>query len=237
MLPEDKSLLSHPILFQTPVMNKQLDANPDLIRTTDPSKVWDPSDYGMNKAELYNPADPPLTPNQRASLITKLRPIARKTMENQEGTMLFYTFMSQENLKEIHQRIRKTVFDISGFRIADQNESEMLIAMQNVYMSYANNLNENLISKGYLFKHIRAEVNRLDNILVRLVVPTIINSAEQRKSATSIFDNPVKQADLPLPVSTSIAGTREYRDTVSVLTGPLVQPSMVVANTSSLHFT
>jgi hypothetical protein len=233
MLPEDKSLLAHPILFQTPVINKQLDDNPNLIRNTNPNAIWDPSDYGMNKEELYDPQSPPIQPSERAFLINKLRPIARMTMDHQEGTMLFFAFMSRDNLGEIQLRIRRAVFENSGFKIGNQSESELLIAMQNIYKSYANNLNENLISKKALFKHIRTEVDRLDKILLKWVVPIIINSAEQRVSATDIFNNPVKPTDLPLPVNTSIVGAREFRETHDVLTGG---SGTVIANTTSLNF-
>ncbi len=234
MILEDKSLLTHPILFQTPVINKQLDDNPNLVRVTNPSTVWDPSDYGLDKKAIYDPNDPPLRPGQRAYIVTQLDPIARKTLDNEEGTILFYAFMSRENVKELQLRIRKAVFEVSQYNIPNQNESELLIAMHNIYKSYANNMNENLVSKQALFKHIREELDRLDNILVKLVLPTIVNSAEQRVSATYIFNHPFQAKEFPMPVNTSLVGTREYRDIHDVLVGN--QDATVNANTSTLHY-
>lgn len=234
MLPIDKSLLTHPSLFQTPIKDKKLDASPDDVRNTDPTTMWDVSDYGVTKSLIYNEQDPPISHAELRRLLGIYKPVAEHSFENQEKTLLFGVFMSQGNIDELQLRIRRRVFDASGFRVGNQSQTELVIAMLNVYGSYANSFNENLISKKSLFNVVRHEVDRLDGIVVKLVVPVIVNTAEQLTGSIKIFNDPNPMASMPPPVSDSIYGTIEYRPIEKVLSG---HDPMVMAQTNSLRYT
>lgn len=229
MLPIDHSLMSHPSFFQTPVRDKELNDSPDLIRTTDPNSMWDP--IALDKKKMFRQG-PPLTREEKCRLATFLQPAFLQSLENEEPTVVFITFMSLQNIKELQGRIRAKVHEISGFKIGSQNENELLIVMQNVYTSYARVLDEVRVSKKALFPYVRCEVNRLNNIVVQLVVPVIINSAEQLTRSIELRDAGSNATSLPLPSSGSTYGMQEYRPVMDVLVGA---SSSVIAQTSSLH--
>lgn len=230
MLPLDKSLTSHPSLFQTPVIHKQLNKNPELIRMTDPNTVWDPSMPGQDTKELYNPADPPLTQAEMGRLVARLEPIATVSLYNEQPTLLFYFFMSKQNVKVLQRGIKAGVYRYAGYRIDDQSESELYIVMQNVFKSYAANMNENQVSSRALLKHIKDEVKRLDDIVITLVLPGIIDKIEQLNGFIQYNNNLEKGASLPRPVHSSAFGTREYRPIMDVLVGTQGQENQGIWN-------
>lgn len=221
----------HPSLFQTPAVDKDLNTNPDKIRTTNPNTVWDPSDFGQKRTNLYNKG-PALTAAQKNRLIAQLNPLAHKSMSNGEATLLFCTFMSPVNMQEIQNRIRAGVFKLSEKKIGNQSVSELLIVMHNVYDSYAQNEKEELISRSELFKHIRGEVDRLDSIVSNLCIPGILDGVEGNKRAAQLILEPV--GELPRPISGSTYGAREYRPIEDVLVGD--RRDAIMAQTTSMHF-
>lgn len=218
-MPIDKSLTTHPSLFQTPEMDKRLNNDANLVRSTNPNNVWDPSIPEQQRKHYYNANDPPISNGEIARIISRLNPVQTVTLDNSQPTLLFFTFMSQDNVNYLQSAIKKATFEYSGYRIQDQSLSELLIVMQNIYVKYAANVNESRISRSPLLNHIKKETKRLDDITVKTVLPGIINGIEQLKGFIQYNNDPNRANALPRPVSGSTFGTREYRDIHDVFSG------------------
>ena len=211
--PIDNSSWSHPSLFQTPVQDAALDADPKLVLVQDPSKTWNPSPSSYSEAQ----SGPPLSHAEKQKLVAYYQPVVETTYDNQEMTLLMVVFMSRGNVDEIQKRIQRRVYEESGSVIGRQSDTELIITMNNVYSGYAKDLPENYVSRSVLMKHVKVQVDKLDDTVVEAVLPIIIDNIQGLTGVIKKFNEPVGQV-MPQPLFTSISGTREYRQVTDVLT-------------------
>ena len=108
-------------------------------------------------------------------------------------------FFSKENVAALQQGIRYTVFRESQQIIGNQNETELMVIMRSIYLQYAKNLPDNILS----------QIRDLNGRVLDYVVPKITIELNQYK--TYIRD----ASGLPVPMdrgqNTSVTGTKFSR--------------------------
>tara|TARA_B100000405_G_scaffold247306_1_gene180732 strand:- start:1038 stop:1427 length:390 start_codon:yes stop_codon:yes gene_type:complete len=108
-------------------------------------------------------------------------------------------FFSKENVAALQQGIRYTVFRESQQIIGNQNETELMVIMRSIYLQYAKNLPDNILS----------QIRDLNGRVLDYVVPKITIELNQYK--TYIRD----ASGLPVPMdrgqNTSVTGTKFLR--------------------------
>ncbi len=225
ILPNNNYSRSHPSLFQTPAMDIQRFEVMDHAKTANPNSFWTipviktqaVGTNGTGNHFRYDPRDPPFTSQEREEIVRKLKPIALETLSNAMPTLLFYFFFSEENIKTLQKNIRYTVNKYSGFNVGDASLIELRVLMDSIFVANAQHIDEHSAPSSVLLKHIRAQLIRLDDLVVNEAVPIVINGAEQHMGYLKRVDNPMSSESLQRPMDTSIAGTKVYRSLTDVL--------------------
>lgn len=137
-------------------------------------------------------------------------------------TLLTYLFFSQENVDNIQKVVRMLVHKEMGKVIDNQSNSDLLIIMRSIFLSYSNHpeLIEPQMSdakKEALLLKYKKEVARLNELVINYTVPQICSQLQQYLQYLEDASSPVKPMEKP--VSTSVSGTKTYRSVTSVLTG------------------
>lgn len=229
-------LVYHPSLFQTPMIDQQINDNPTLIQTTNPGEMWqnkvspgtDTIPGANSRAPFdWDPLDPPLTSQEIDTLIKKADPILNTSLNNNTGvgsrsvsgglgtglpSLLYAFFMSKANLALLQKQLRYVVFKWSGYHIGDQSALNLALAMESIYETYAKHIDESRTSSKVLFKWINKEITRLNELLINECAPNIINNVEQHMSYMNSVQHPTSDASLARPIDTRVTGTMEYRD-------------------------
>lgn len=208
------ALLGHPSMFQTPDVDSRLDDDLAKAKSTDPVTLW------QNKVSptlRYDPRDPPLTDSEKQSLVRKFRPIIDKTFDNRQPSILFYIFFSTYNLRILQNNIRYSVNKWSGHHVGEQSVVELTRIMEHVFSTHARHVDEYNTPSKMLFNHIRTEIGRLDELVVNVAVPIIVNGLEQHMEYMKRVDNPVSAISLERPLDTKITGTTMYRSPIDLL--------------------
>jgi hypothetical protein len=149
--------------------------------------------------------------NELEYMMRILKPKVQRTDKNIIPTLLFSTFFSERNVEILQGLIIKTVHVWSSkkYNIGKQSEVTLLQIIDEVYEDYAQHVDELSIPRVQLKKFISKEVLRLNELLVDVAVPIIINGVEQHKKyleqSTRIPVNLITQS------YTGITGTKEYR--------------------------
>lgn len=118
----------------------------------------------------------------------------------QELTPFSKAFFSRENINWLQSNIRYKVYVYSDSKhvISKQDEANLLIVMRGIYLQNSNNPS---CQKGY-----KAEILRINNLVIDKVVPDIISELEQyRGYLLDIASNP---EPISLPKNVSITGTK-----------------------------
>lgn len=215
---------SHPMFFQNPEMDLKMLADPMIAQHTDPVDMWQTcknrqtaalSKLQFNDMDQWSiapdPADPPLSKQERKAYIEKLNPVIDKTLINVQPTLLFYVFFSRENISTLQKNLRYSVNKWSGYHIGNQSVEELVILMENVYSSYARNIDEQRAPSKVLLKFIKTEIGRLNELVVSQAVPIIIDKIEQHVAYLKAVETPRSAASLARPINTNITGTTVYR--------------------------
>lgn len=138
------------------------------------------------------------------------------------GSNLFSSiFFSKENVENVQNLIRYSVFKLTKDTIDLQSENELLIVMRSVFLSYPNFPSE--FKEGMKKEQIellkleyKKEINRLNEIVVNETVPDIVSQIKQYKD---YLKDSSTVSYIETPKDTSIKGQRQYRSVTEVLTG------------------
>jgi len=108
-------------------------------------------------------------------------------------------YFSKENIAALQQGIRYSVFRESQKVISKQNETELMVIMRSIYLQYAKNLPDNILS----------QIRELNGRVLDYVVPKITVELNQ-------YDTYIRDASgLPVPMdrgqNTSVTGTKFLR--------------------------
>lgn len=227
LLDAGNSSLGHPSMFQTPATDLLLDKDISKAKTTDPAHIWQskasekpaPSSFNLSPQYRvpYDPKDPPLTKSERLVFINKTNAIIDKTLNNVQPSLLFYLFFSPANYSTLQKNIRFAVNRWSGHNIGEQSNLELTILMENVFMSHARHIDEDNAPSKLLFRHLRNEVFRLNDLVVNAAVPLIVDSLEQHIAYMKKVDNPVTAESLERPLDTKITGTKIFRSPSDIM--------------------
>jgi len=112
-------------------------------------------------------------------------------------TPLGELFFSKENINRIQQKIKYEVFKRTNgkYKIeVDQNESDLLIVMRDVYISDA-------LNNPYKLVH---QVKLLNHKTIEKILPDMISMIKQDDEYINQLDKPIDP--IPLPVNVSKAG-------------------------------
>jgi hypothetical protein len=135
----------------------------------------------------------------------------QRTEKNIIPNLLFATFFSERNVEILQYLIIQTVhiWSSKNYNIGKQSEVTLLQIMDEVYEDYAQHVDEFSIPRLQLKKFILREVGRLNELLVEVAVPIIINGIEQHKKYLQLSTR--IPLNLITPSYTGITGTKEYR--------------------------
>ena len=231
---------SHPSLFQNPSVDEKYDKDSSMAHTALADSMWgklqentavptftstiantsdnDRLNNMPNHFVVRDPSDLPLSKSERDFLYQKFAPMLDRNFSNTQRTILYCAFFSKDNIANIQQNLKWTVNRCSGHTIGKQSEIELLQIMESVYTSYARNLDERNAPSKVLFRWIRMEIGRLDNIVVETAMPQIVDAIEQHVAFLSQSEKGRTSSALPRPVDTSITGTMQYRAPSAVST-------------------
>lgn len=195
-IPPANSLLGHPILFQRPDWDKALIADPALRESADPNIMWYRSSVQRVDARLD-------------ALRERYTPLQVTTVREMPS-LLYNAYFSKENLMYIQKALQLQVKQVSGYSVPMQDPDALLVFMVNVYTDHARHVNEETTPIMTIITETRREIQRLNAIVLASVVPTVIVNVESLKRTVERINNPAKELP-PMPVSTSLKGTIEYR--------------------------
>jgi hypothetical protein len=137
-------------------------------------------------------------------------------------TPLTFLFFSKENINNIQNVIKYLIFKEIGQIIDNQNNNELMIIMRSIFLEYSRHpllLDESMDAntKSILLKQYSKEVERLNDLVITESVPRVISQVQQY--IDYLRDSSQSRSIMEKPKSDSVAGTRSYRSTTSVLTG------------------
>jgi len=130
----------------------------------------------------------------------------------QEISHFSYLFFSQENIQEIQKLLRYNVYKNTKekFIIDNQSETELVVIMRAVYLEHLKGVPSD-------FKIIKKELEKLNSIVIKVILPDIISQVKQHKGY--IKDASVLAIPLEVPKNPSIKGENNLRSISDVLIG------------------
>ena len=221
----DNFSLQHPSIFQNPAGDLACN-NPETAKNTNPYDMWFKKlnkngggdiPYKQDQLSIVpDPNDPPLSKKEKRTLMAKMDPIINITFDLVIPTLLFYTFFSRENARELQKKCRYLVHDYSGYNIAEPSILDLKKIMEDVYEKYVQEIDENDAPSQFLFNHIRKQISRLNKFVLEIAVPIIVNQVTQHMGYLKQLDNPFTINSLNRSQSTSITGTMQYRSSSDI---------------------
>lgn len=221
----------HPSQFQTPHTDSLLTKKAEVAKTFNPVDIWQRQ---MNKMSIiqnggnertssgirvyFDPNDHPLSKQETADLVAKLDPVILVTLNNTIPNLLFYSFFSKNNVKNLHRLIRYTVNKWSGFHVGEQSSIELTIIMEKIFTDYAQHIDEGVAPSKTLFKHIKNQIGSLNDLVVNEAAPIVINQIEQHVSFVKQKESVLDSSSLSRPIDTSITGTHIMRSISDIFT-------------------
>jgi hypothetical protein len=137
-------------------------------------------------------------------------------------TPLTFLYFSGKNVENVQKLLRLRVFKETEYVIDDQSQNELLTIMRSVFLEHSSHppLIHQDMKKDQLeilLKKYTNEVDRLNRLVVELVVPKLIGQLKQYfgylKDASS------QPMPLSQPVNESTAGKKAYKSVTQVLFG------------------
>jgi hypothetical protein len=137
-------------------------------------------------------------------------------------TLLTFLFFSQKNIDNIQKLIRMLVYKHTKEVIDDQSNTELLVIMRSIFLTYSNHpklIDESMSDqeRKQLLVQYTDEVDRLNQLVIDSTVPLIVSQLQQYMIYLSDSSSPLRVIEKPL--STSVKGTKNYRSQTQVLLG------------------
>jgi hypothetical protein len=137
-------------------------------------------------------------------------------------TLLTFLFFSKDNINNIQQLIRMSVYKETNEIIDIQSINDLMVIMRSIFLAYSEHpklINESMSEKekSYLLILYTEEVDRLNQLIINECVPLIISQLQQY--LTYLHDASTPLQIMEKPISTSVTGTKGYRSITSVLLG------------------
>jgi hypothetical protein len=144
---------------------------------------------------------------------------------NRQKTLLSFLFFSEENINNIQKILKNAVFREINYSIGNQSNTEILKAMREVYITYANEpiIIDNSMTtdmKVGIYKQNMSQIHRLNTILINEVLPQICREI----ISYMIYLDDISKVNYKNfnPVFVSSKGTQEYRSATQALVGDSV---------------
>ena len=194
----------HPSIFQKPAFDVALDKDRALVDEVDPATMWgsEQSPTGDSK---------PFTRREKQQLLSGISLCMNLNINKDLLPLLLPMFMSKRNLENLQDALIAAVQRYSGHIIGRQSDMELARAMLAIYESQARNVNETLLPKAQVVKHIRDEICRLNGLVLADIVPGVVNAVEQHLSFITAQENPRPAESLSRPINTNTKGLAQYR--------------------------
>ena len=143
-------------------------------------------------------------------------------LSNTKETLLTFLFFSQENICNLQNVIKHSVYREIKYTISNQSYTELLNVMRNVFYEYNNHpqmIREDMTNaqKIILYIKYKNEIARLNNITIDFILPQVIS---QISGYLYYLDDSSKIAVKEFnPVFTSSKGETALRSITSTLVG------------------
>lgn len=134
-----------------------------------------------------------------------------------QTTLLMALFFSKKNIDLMQSRIQREVKQKTslstkqGYDIGPQSERDLVQIMFDIFQANSNQLNEDSLSFDDLLDQYQKQVSALNQLALAKCVNIILQNI---KDYLTFQEQRIKMrvSDLQRPLSTSLAGTYEYRD-------------------------
>jgi hypothetical protein len=130
----------------------------------------------------------------------------------QERNIINELYFSTKNIQQVQNMIRYVVNKHANYIIGNQSEAELIIVMRAMYLQYASNP---IITDTKRQKRvIQQEIERLNNIVVNDIVPSIVSNTQQYLS----YLEDISKIATPIDRSKneSVTGTKQFRDIADI---------------------
>jgi hypothetical protein len=190
------------------------DNNPLVLQRNNGINVKIPTDPILNNKspgtfKLYNGHD-----------ISKMN--SKYALSQTKETLLTFLFFSKENICNLQNVIKFSVYNELKYTISNQSYPELLNIMRNVFTEYSNHprmIREDMTTnqKVILYKQYKNEVARLNRITIDFILPQIVSEISGYIFYLKDLERiAVKESN---PIATSVKGEKEYRSITSTLIG------------------
>ena len=137
-------------------------------------------------------------------------------------TPLTFLFFSKDNIDNIQNLIRHTVYKELNVVIDPQDSTELMIIMRSLFLEYHRHpklIDQSMDEKTLkiLLKQYSDEVARLNELVINETVPRVLSQLQQY--VDYLRDSAAPRIPLEKPESVTVTGTRAHRSITSVLTG------------------
>lgn len=108
-----------------------------------------------------------------------------------EVSKLSETFFSQRNIATLQKKIKLEVYRLTNKKIileVDQDEKDLVLAMRAIYIEHAKHLET----------HIAEQINELNTLTVKYILPDMINSIKQHYGLMKDQNTPLNPIDRPM---------------------------------------
>ena len=159
-------------------------------------QLWDSRSINIDndKTFEYQPAYDPKKGTDNKTRHAAIRGIHERTVLNQ-------LYFSQQNIENIQNKIRYTIFRMSKgqFKIGPQEETKLTIIMRSIYLQYCRNLPEN----------IKEQIQELNEIVVDQIAPDLLSNVKQYLKYLEDKNEPYRLMQRPQNVSSAGSKTLE----------------------------
>jgi hypothetical protein len=185
------------------------------------------NERSLKTTELTQQNLPPIDLNQSSpgklsvtsDTISKMN---QDVIGNRQKTLLSFLFFSEENINNIQKILKNAVFREINYSISNQSNTEILKAMREVYITYANEppiIDRSMTTdmKVEIYQQNMNQIHRLNTILINQVLPQVCREI----ISYIIYLDDISKVNYKNfnPVFTSSQGTQEYRSSTQALVG------------------
>ena len=137
-------------------------------------------------------------------------------------TPLTFLFFSEDNIHNLQNLTKMLVYKEMNYVISEQNVTDLQIVMRSIFLSLSEHppLIDETMSKqkiNQLLKLYTQEVDRLNTLVIDTIVPKVCSGVQGYLDY--LRDSSSGLRTIPRAISTSVAGTKQYRSVTSTLLG------------------
>lgn len=137
-------------------------------------------------------------------------------------TPLTFLFFSDKNIQNIQNLIKLNVHKQMNYIIDDQSVNELMTIMRSIFVEYSAHpplISEKMSNaeRQVLLKKYTNEVDRLNKIVVREIVPRVVSQLQQY--VDYLRDASQQPYYMDKPKNESVKGQKQYRSITQVLAG------------------